>query len=327
MLQALFAAGTSFMIAILAPYFLLNVQSTNLTNDLVLIIEERAEGTQEDDRSILLDTKEGVEEISLEEYLIGVVFAEMPATFHEEALKSQAVAARTFALRRLETQKHQSYDICSDFACCQAWMSEENAREMLGERYLSQWQRAKKAVSDTRGEILTFDGKLIEAVYFSCSGGNTEDAVAVWGAEVPYLQSVKSGGEEKAPVYQTEMRLSFDMFKNKLCEEGVVLKGASDAWVSDIEHTDGGGVARICIGGQWFSGTQIRKLFGLNSSRFSLRVEDDDIVFQVLGSGHRVGMSQYGANAMANDGADYLTILQHYYTGVTIEHIESRSSP
>ena len=327
MLQALFAAGAAVAMAVLAPFVLLDMQSTAMPIDLVLIVEEQGDRSREDERSILLDTKAGAQAISLEEYLVGVVFSEMPSSFHEEALKSQAVAARTFALHRLETQKHQGHDICSDHACCQAWMSEETAREKHGENYLQHWQNAEKAVRDTRGEILTFDGDIVEAVYFSCSGGSTEDAVAVWGSDVPYLRAVVSEGEEKAPVFQTEKRVSFDVFKNELYEEGLVLKGDPGAWVSAVEHTDGGGVARICVGGQWLSGTQIRNTFGLNSSKFSVQVEGDDIVFQVFGYGHRVGMSQYGANAMANAGADYLTILRHYYTDITVEHMENRSSP
>lgn len=329
MLQALITSGASFLIAVFAPYVLLGLQPVHAPNDLVFVIEERADRSEAaaDAQSISLHTDDGVIDILLEDYLVGVVFSEMPASFHEEALKSQAVAARTFALRRLEMKKHQGYDLCSDHACCQAWTSEERAREKFGERYLTHWQSVKKAVEDTAGEVLIYDGELVEAVYFSCSGGSTEDAVAVWGSDVPYLRSVESSGEEHAPVFRTEKRCSSHDLRDKLRKKGIELQEDRDIRISAIEHTDGGGVARVCISGQWISGTKLRSILGLNSARFTIRTEGDEFVFDVLGYGHRVGMSQYGADAMADAGADYRTILQHYYTNVTIDQMENRSSP
>lgn len=329
MLQALVTAGASFLLAVFVPCALLGIQPEHVPSSLVFVIEDQAEQREvsSDRRTVSLCTDEGIINIPLEDYLVGVVFSEMPANFHEEALKSQAVAARTFALYRLEKKKHKDYDICSDHACCQAWTKEEDARERFGESYLTHWENAQRAVNSTEREVLTYEGDLVEAVYFSCSGGSTEDAIAVWGSDVPYLQSVESHGEEAAPVFRTEKRFTFDRFKSVLAEKGIALEGDHDMQISEVEYTDGGGVARICISDQWISGAELRGILGLNSAKFNVRTAGEEVVFDVFGYGHRVGMSQYGANAMAKAGADYHTILQHYYTDVTIEQMEDRSSP
>lgn len=268
-----------------------------------------------------LDLGQEVVQIPLEEYLTGVVLSEMPASFELEALKAQAVAARTFTMRQMEGGKHADSDLCADSSCCQAWSSQEALKAKLGEHWLQYWEKVETAVRQTEGQVLTYNGQLIEAVYFSCSGGTTEEAAAVWGSEVPYLQSVPSTGEEGASKYYTETIMPIARFSELLLSvnRDVQLEGRPYSWFGAVEETAGGGVQTMEIGGQVFSGTDLRTLFGLNSTRFSVAITSDSIVFQVYGCGHRVGMSQYGANAMAKAGHDYEEILQHYYTGVDLE--------
>jgi len=165
---------------------------------------------------------------------------------------------------------------------------------------------------------------LIDAVYFSCSGGRTEDAVAVWGSEVPYLRSVSSDGEQDARVYETEVSISAEAFRETILDEEpqAILTGKPMSWFGETSYTAGGGVETMEIGGQKVSGIMLRRLFRLNSTMFSLLLSDDEITFVVKGYGHRVGMSQYGANAMAKDGKTYREILYHYYSGAELRTME-----
>lgn len=242
-----------------------------------------------------------VKEMDLEEYLVGAVLGEMPEWFEKEALKAQAVAARTFALKAYETGgKHGDGSVCIDPGCCQAY------REPSGDVDL-----IRKAVYETAGQVLTYEGELIDAVYFSCSGGSTEDAAAVWGQEVPYLQSVDSPGEEDAAAYFRERRFSRQELEKNL---EVELSGKPGTWFQQIVYTAGGGVENVQIGGKSWTGVELRRVLGLSSTRFKVEPEADSVLLYIYGYGHRVGMSQYGADAMAAAGADYREILSHYYS-------------
>lgn len=243
-------------------------------------------------------------EYSLHDYLIGVLLSEMPASFEPEALKAQAVASRTYALH---CSKHDGADVCTDSGCCQGWTdtAAEAARDA-----------AEAAVEATDGLVMTYDGALIDATFFSCSGGATEDAVAVWGCEVPYLRSVPSPGEEDAACFHSRVCLSAGEFSALLPQ--AELRGDPASWLGAVCRTAGGGMAEADIGGTVYTGTELRRIFGLRSTKFDLFYADGNFVFEVYGYGHRVGLSQYGAQAMAQAGADYIRILQTYYTGVTI---------
>lgn len=269
---------------------------------------------------VALETEGGVETLPLDDYLTGVVLSEMPASFSEAALEAQAVAARTFTLKQMEAGKHAEADLCADSQCCQAWTSRDALAEKLGGSFAMYWDKAAQAVAATDGLVLTYDGALIDAVYFSCSGGTTEDAVAVWGGDVPYLQSVESPGEEISGKFETTVTVSTAEFQRILqtANPAVWLSGAPSTWFGAATVTDGGGVDTLEIGGQRFRGTELRTLFGLNSAKFTVSASAEEIVFTVSGYGHRVGMSQYGAEAMARAGADFEEILLHYYTGVDI---------
>ena len=228
---------------------------------------------------------------------------------------AQAVAARTFACRQQLRGKHPDADVCTESACCQACLSEEQLRARLGDKFEAAWDKASAAVQATEGEVLTYDGALIEATYFSCSGGSTEDAAAVWGTEFPYLQAVASPGEEKAAHYTDTVRFSVEAFQNAL---GVTLSGSPGSWFRDVTYTDGGGVDTIVIGGTTYRGTELRSLLGLRSTAFSVSTTEDTVTVTTRGYGHRVGMSQYGADAMAVTGSTCPEILAHYYPGTTL---------
>ena len=252
-------------------------------------------------------------ELDLEEYVMGVLLAEMPASFHEEALKAQAVAARTYALKTCQDGKKHSGAICDSPLCCQGYMSQE-AYLLRGwkEKYVL---RVRQAVEETRGQVLLYENKLIRATYFSCSGGATESAVAVWGRDYPYLQSVKSPGEEETVYYTDTVSFTLDGFQDAL---GIRLDGTPETWFGSITYTSGGGIDTMYIGDIPYRGTTLRALLGLRSTVFQVIVSESGILFETRGFGHRVGMSQYGADAMAQSGADYGEILHHYYQGTEL---------
>lgn len=252
-------------------------------------------------------------QMTLREYLVGVVLAEMPADFEPEALKAQAVVARTYTRKRMEGSKHGEAAVCMDPGCCQGWRSGEDYLEAGGrERSLN---KVRSAVADTDGLVLRWEGKLIDATYFSCSGGTTEDAVAVWGQDVPYLRSVESPGEEEAPRFTDSVSFSPAEFAGKL---GLSGEGDPGSWFGATTHTAGGGVETMVIRGKTFTGTQLRSKLGLRSTAFEVAVSGKTITVTTRGFGHRVGMSQYGAQAMAQSGSTYDEILAHYYSGAEL---------
>lgn len=254
-----------------------------------------------------------VKRIPLETYITCVVLKEMPVSFHNEALKAQAVVARTYTLRRLNGgSKHVGAVVCADPSCCQGYYDEQSFLENGGEE--SALDKVRQAVLDTAGFVLTYEGELIEATYFSCSGGMTEDALAVWGSDIPYLQAKESLGEEEATYYTDTVTFSQNEFYQKL---GLNDYGET-VRVDGVRYTDGGGVASLEICGQEFSGVEFRKLLGLRSTAFILSVVGNRIVITTKGYGHRVGMSQYGADAMAVQGHSFDEILFYYYTGTEL---------
>lgn len=266
--------------------------------------------------SVLMDG--AVRTVRLDDYLTGVLLAEMPPSFEPEALAAQAVAARTIARGKMDRPKHENACVCGQSDCCQAYLDEEAAREKYGADYEKWAGKARGAVEETDGLVIRCGGELIDAVYFSSAGGATEPAAAVWGAEVPYLQSVESpdGGER----FEEETRVGIDAFRAAILRQTpeARLDGGPAGWFGALRRSAGGGVAELEIGGAAYSGTRLRSLFSLRSTKFTVAIEGDEIVFETSGSGHRVGMSQYGAQAMALEGATYREILTHYYQGVEI---------
>jgi len=269
--------------------------------------------------SMRLRSEDGtVTEQDLDGYLVGVVLAEMPASFEMEALKAQAVVARTYTRRAYSTGgKHGDGSVCTDYSCCQAYLTETDYLERGGTE--EEVEKVRAAVRATSGQVLTYEGELIEATYFSCSGGITEDASAVWGTDYPYLQSVESPGEENAAHYMDTVTFTPEEFRQAL---GASLTGPTQSWFGETTYTEGDGVDTMVIGGELYRGTQLRTLLGLRSTAFSVAVEGETIQIQTKGYGHRVGMSQYGADAMAVAGSGYAEILAHYYRGTELVKLE-----
>ena len=249
-------------------------------------------------------------ELALDAYLQRVLLGEMPISFEKEALKAQAVAARTYTAKAMAGGKHGG-KLCTDSTCCQAFCDAAAFASFTPEER----EKAADAVRETDALVLTYDGALIEATFFSCSGGRTEDAVAVWGTDYPYLRSVESPGEEAAK-YDTDSRLVSKRELETALE--ITLSDNAASWVGAVQLTSGGGVETIELGGIRFLGVYLRKALGLRSTAFTVTPEGDALRFDTRGYGHRVGLSQYGAKAMAADGADFREILRHYYPGTAL---------
>ena len=264
-------------------------------------------------------TGQGIREMELNEYLTGVVLAEMPVSFELEAQKAQAVVARTYTMRAHgRGGRHEGAAVCTDSTCCQSYISPADYLEAGGTQ--AGVDRIRGAVQATDGQVLTYGGELIEATYFSCSGGVTEDAAAVWGADYPYLRSVESPGEEGATHYTDTKTFSAAQFETALDRN---LDGSPASWFGVTTYTTGGGVASMEIGGKVYKGTSLRSLLGLRSTSFTVKVNSNSITITTKGFGHRVGMSQYGADAMAVLGSTYDEILAHYYQGTSLEGLRN----
>lgn len=263
-----------------------------------------------------------VETLTLKDYLWGVVAAEMPASFPLEALKAQTVAARTYTLLRLSQgagqSKHGGADLCDDSGCCQAYIDVAERLASWGGNAPFYQAKIQQAVSETDGLSVLYEGNLIDAVFFSSADGNTLDAQQVWGADLPYLTSVSSPEGVDVPNYHTEAWFSAEEVREKLTAaySDLVLGEDLSQWIALVKE---GGVAQYQVGNKGLSATQLRWVFGLRSSSFSVEVTEEGFRFPVTGYGHGVGMSQYGAQTMAQEGSTFDEILTWYYTGTTVE--------
>lgn len=305
----------SVLLVIVIPQLLFSLlYGINQSAPIRTVEEVAIENAEEKERCIMIKYEDHVEMVGFEDYISGVLLAEMPLDFEVEALKAQAVAIRTYTLRNLG-RKHTDADICTDASCCQAYI---NVGDYAGN--VNNLQKLDKAVLDTTDYVLTYHGNLIEATYFSCSGGKTEDAVAVWGTSVPYLMSVDSPGEENCKHYEKSITLSKSEFLKKM---GLRHDLNLDTAAIYTTYTNGGGVATITIANDVFTGTQVRGLLNLSSTSFHFQVVDDTVIVTTRGNGHRVGMSQYGAEAMAVSGNTFEEILMHYYPGTQLATLSS----
>jgi stage II sporulation protein D len=243
------------------------------------------------------------------------VLGEVPASFEIEALKAQAVAARTYTLRCIqEGDRHPDGAVCTDYKCCQAYCEPDEYLRSGGTQ--ANIDKVFGAVNQTAGQVVCYDGELIYATYFASSGGITEDAREVWGQAFPYLVSVSSPGEKDTAYHGEKLTFTTSEFQERL---GVTLQGSPEVWFGKVRYTVGGGVDAIRIGARLYSGLELRRAFGLRSTIFTVSASAETITFETKGYGHRVGLSQYGADAMAVAGYDYDGILAHYYRGTTIE--------
>ena len=246
----------------------------------------------------------------LEEYVVGVVAAEMPAAFPEEALKAQAVAARTYQIRQMQAAG-------SDFVLYdvgQAYITTEEQKKKWGENYAFYAGKIRNAVRATAGEIMVYNGEPILAAFHAQSAGKTEDAENVWNEAVPYLKSVNSMDDKNAPDNKTVVTFSAKEISNKL--------GCDLEEISILSRTEAGYVDDVQAGDKILTGRKVREALGLRSANFTIEKKENDIIFTVFGYGHGAGMSQYGASFLAEKGMDYHEILNHYYTDIQFEKIE-----
>ena len=271
----------------------------------------------------LFHTETGsVEELDLDTYLYGVVSSEMPADFEFEALKAQAVVARTYTIYQIKNSgKHENADVCDSSYCCQAWISKENRMARwepnIAEEY---WNKIVKSVNDTKGKIIFYGGEPINALFHSNSGGSTELALNVWGGNFPYFQAVETAGEENYSSYSSEVIISKDDLIQKMLEMYSDFKiDFSKVDCIRIEgYTDSGRVQRIIVGNRLLSGVEARTIFGLKSAKFDFEILENSVKFTVVGYGHGVGLSQCGSDALAKSGHNYEEIIKHYYKDVEI---------
>lgn len=274
----------------------------------------------------LLHKKTGeVEQVNLDEYLCNVVSAEMPANYEIEALKAQAIVARTYTIYKILNKKHDTADICDDSTCCQAWISKDDrlARWEESQRE-SNWQKIVSAVNDTKGKVITYDNKPIDAFFHSNSGGVTEVPVNVWGGTgYPYLQSVETSGEDAYTQYSSEVVLTQEQLINKLKEKysDISIDFSNSDDIKIMEYTESTRVKTVKFGNHEISGVEARSLLGLRSTNFEISIDGDNIKFSVKGYGHGVGMSQTGADSMAKQGSSAEDIIKHFYTGVEISEV------
>ncbi|AOR22611.1 stage II sporulation protein D [Clostridium taeniosporum] len=323
-----------FVILLLSPVFFLN-HNFNIFKPFNIgksMVNKTFKIELPKDKKVKLYRKDKnrVDEIDIEEYIIGVVASEMPANFDEEALKAQAVAARTYYINKVNNPCKQAEnnggEIC-DTTHCQVYMDKSERMDKWSKKDRNNnWEKIKKAVKDTEGQVLTYDGKVLEyPQFFAISSGKTESAKDVFSNDVPYLKSTDSRGEEEAPKYKSTVEFKMSEFIKKLKQKYPKIdlsKNNINSSMNIESYTDSGAVKALKICDKTIKGTEFRTLFNLNSTNFNWMIKDGKIKINCTGYGHGVGMSQWGANAMAKEGKKYDEILRHYYTGVDIRNIE-----
>lgn len=272
-----------------------NTNSNNTTNSSV-------------SESTVYRSNGSVINLNMTDYLIGVVSSEMPASFNLEALKAQSVLARTYALKAKQTGKK-----LTDTVSTQSYIDIDQMKNKWGNSFNTYYNKIKNAVENTNGEYLSYNGNYIEALYHSTNNGKTESSLDVFGNYYPYLISVSSEYDKNASSYLRTINMPLDTISNKL---GLNLN--NDSVISILSYTDGGNIKEININGNNFSGKKVRELLGLRSADFDISISDNNANITTRGYGHGVGMSQYGANGMANAEYSYKDILSHYYPGTTL---------
>ncbi len=270
---------------------------------------------------IMSVSSKNIIEISLKDYLLGVVAAEMNPTYHKEAIKAQIIASHTLLLyvKNHKTDDLENADISDSSASHQGYLTPDQQKEKWGENYDLYVEKLSSCIDEVLNLTLQYNGAYINSVFHAISNGKTEDAKDVWGGEYSYLKPVLSVGDTLSPAYSSTVKVNSKTFKEKLKNYDIKFTDKPEEWIGKITNTDTGMVKTMGVCGANIKGTDIRTAFGLKSSTFSIEYKDDEFIFTVKGYGHGVGMSQYGANHMANQGFTYDQILKHYYTGVEIK--------
>ncbi|MFP5107216.1 stage II sporulation protein D [Neobacillus sp. C211] len=267
--------------------------------------------------AVFRTSKSQIENVPLEDYLVGVVAAEMPTEFKEEALKAQALTARTYIVKRLlskDTLGVPKGAQVTDTQIHQVYMNDDELRREWGMEYDAKRKKILNAVRATAGQILAYDGEPIDALFFSTSNGYTENSEDYWAGNIPYLRSVSSPWDKNSPKFNSQKVMTVHQFEARL---GVKL-GSGSTIGKIVDRTEGKRVGKVDFNGKVLSGRDIRDKLNLRSSDFAWKRKGDNIVISTKGFGHGVGMSQYGANGMAMEGKNYKEIVKHYYQGVEI---------
>lgn len=278
---------------------------------------------------VYMHEQDKIVEMNLEDYIVGVVAAEMPAEFELEALKSQAVAARTYAVKSMlvfggsGVIGHPGADVSTDYRQSQAFLGGEKLKERWGTTYEAYWGKISRAVEETRGQVITYNGEFINAVFHSTSGERTASAKEVWGFDYPYLISVPCSWDQKSPRYNDKKEFSLAGIEQLLGAETQVVAAIQNGSGATqiIEKTDSGRIGQIRIGSKVLSGLTVREKLELRSTNFKIEIQGTKMIFNTIGYGHGVGLCQYGANGMAKAGHNYRQIITNYYTGVAIKNI------
>ncbi len=257
-----------------------------------------------------------IEYLPLEEYIVGVLAGEMPIYFEKEAFKAQAVAARSYALKRIEYNKENEYDVV-DSVINQVYLDNNYLKDAWKDEYVTNINKLREVVNETENEILEYDGEVIDALFFSTSNGYTENASLVFNMDLPYLKSVKSSWDEKtSSAFRSSLSLSLSDFYEKL---GLDYNEKLD--VKIINRSSTNRVINLSINGKEFASRDLYNKLGLRSTDFSIRQDGNNVIIDMVGYGHGVGMSQYGAEGMAEEGYSYSDILKYYYSGTNIKKL------
>lgn len=253
--------------------------------------------------------------VPLEEYVVHVLAGEMPASFEEEALKAQAVAARSYVLRKINKNKEKKYDVV-DTVSDQVYVDDETLKKNWGKNYEKNLNKMKKAVIETKGEYLTYNDEIIQAFFFSTSSGKTENSEEVFTTALPYLVSVDSSWDDISPVFNDSKTISLSDFYTKLN-----LAYNKNLTYKIKNYNKSGTIKNVIINGKTFKATVVRTKLSLRSANFEIKQDGSNVIVNTKGFGHGVGMSQYGALAMAKQGKKYDEILKYYYQGVEIKNL------
>ena len=308
---------------LMAAMIILPLTTMEKPHKTAVVDEKPSVNTESGAISVMKSESGKVEKTDIKEYTVGALAAEMSMECHDEALKAQAVACYTYALYckgKGNKDDLNGADISDDSKTHQGYLNKDARKKKWGDKYADYEKKAEELVGEVLGKRMTYDGDPILAAYHDICSGKTESAKTVWGEDIAYLQSVTSDGDRLAPNYETVIGLDKEKFRSAIqIIDGIELPENSENWVGKTDKTDTGFVRSVEVGGTKIDGNDIKKALGLPSRNFTISCKDEKFTVKIIGNGHMVGMSQYGADYMARQGSDWQEILKHYYTGIKIE--------
>ncbi|HHX16569.1 MAG TPA: stage II sporulation protein D [Mollicutes bacterium] len=303
------------LLLILIPFFVVLISIKPVKKDLI----DEAPTEKKIFVRVKREKNENIEQIELEDYIVGVLAGEMPVSFHIEALKAQAVASRSYVLKRMEYNKDNNYDVV-DSVNNQVYLDNDYLKQRWGSKYEENISKLKKAVSETKSQYVEYEGEIADALFFSTSNGFTENSEDIFNNKIPYLRSVESvWDEETSPVFKDQKQYKTTDFFNLLD-----IEQSDNLEIKVVKNSESGRILKILINGVEMKGSEVRTKLALRSTDFEIEENDGKIVIKTSGYGHGVGMSQYGALGMAKEGYKYDEILKHYYQGTAINSYKQK---